>query len=116
MQKSVIFVKKNFKKIKDIVKLKDHYTGEYKGAAHSICNLKYIVPEKIPVAFHNGSNYDYDLIIKELAEELKKKISSLGENTEKYITFTVPIEKENTRIDKSGEEIIKKYILHFTIY
>ena len=28
-------------------------------------------------------------------------------NTEKYITFTVPIEKEDTRIDKNGEEITK---------
>ena len=27
-------------------------------------------------------------IIKELAEELKKHFTSLGENTEKYITFT----------------------------
>ena len=26
---------------------------------------------------------------------------------EKYITFTVPIEKEVTRIDKNGEEIAK---------
>ena len=45
-----------------------HYTGEYRGAAHSICNLKYSVPEKIPIVFHNGSNYDYHFIIKELAE------------------------------------------------
>ena len=76
MEKSVIFVKKNLKKIKNIIKLKDHchYTGEYGGAAHIICNLKYTVPEKISVAFHNGSNYDYHLIIKELAEEFKKKL------------------------------------------
>ena len=26
-----------------------HYTGEYRGAAHSICNLKYCVPKKIPI-------------------------------------------------------------------
>ena len=49
-----------------------HYTGEYRGAAHSICSLKYNVPEKIPKAFHNRSNYDYHFIIKELAEECQK--------------------------------------------
>ena len=33
-----------------------------------------------------------DLIItKELAEEFKKHFTCLAENTEKYITFTVPI-------------------------
>ena len=57
------------------------------------------------------------IIIKELAEELKKQFASLGENTEKYITFTVPIEKEVTRIDKNvREKITKKYSLYFTIY
>ena len=33
-----------------------HYTGEYRGPAHSICNLKYSVPKKFPIVFHNGSN------------------------------------------------------------
>ena len=37
----------------------------------------------------------------------KKQFTCLEENTEKYITFTVPIEKEVTRIDKNGEEIAK---------
>ena len=63
-----------------------HYTGEYRGAAHSICNLKYSVPQKILVVFHNESNYDYHFIIKELAEEFKKQFTCVGENTEKYIT------------------------------
>ena len=42
-------------------------------------------------------------------------LSFLGENTEKYITFTVPVEKEVTRIDKNGDEIAKNicYILQF---
>ena len=35
-----------------------HYTGEYRGAAHNICNLKYNVPKKIPIVSHNGTNYD----------------------------------------------------------
>ena len=55
------------------------------------------------IIFHNGSNYDYHFIIKELADEFKKQFTCLGENTEKYITSTVPIEKEVTRIDKNGE-------------
>ena len=48
-----------------------HYTGKYRGAVHSICNLKYSVPKKIPIVFDNGSNYDYRFIMKELAEEFK---------------------------------------------
>ena len=37
----------------------------------------------------------------------------MGENTEKYITFTVPVEKEVRRIEKNGKEITKNvfYIL-----
>ena len=77
-------------------KVKDHwhYTGKYRGAAHSICILRYKIPKEIPVVFHNGSTYDYRFIIKELAEEFEGKFECLGENTEKYITFLVPIKKE----------------------
>ena len=82
---------------------------------HSTCNLKHSVPKKIPTAFHHGSKYDYHFIIKELPEKFKKQFTCLGENTEKYITCTVPIEKEVTRIDKNGEKITKhiSYILQF---
>ena len=66
---------------------------EYRDAAHSICNSKSSVPKKIPLVFHNGSNYDYHFVIKELAEWFKKQVTCLGENSKKYITFTVPIEK-----------------------
>ena len=41
----------------------------------------------------NGSTYDYHFIIKELAEEFEWQFECLGENTEKYITFSVPIKK-----------------------
>ena len=72
--------------------------------------------KKIPIVFQNGSNYDYHFIIKELAEEFEKQFTCLAENTEKYITFTVPIEKDIKRIDKNGKEITKKYILNITVY
>ena len=51
-----------------------HYTKEYRGAAHGIWNLKYSVPKKNPMILHNGSNYDYHFIIKELEEEFKKHL------------------------------------------
>ena len=51
------------------------------------------------MVFHNQSNYDNHVIIKELAEEFKRQYMCLGENTEKYITLTVSTEKVVTRID-----------------
>ena len=82
-------------KLKQKVRDHDHYTGKYRGAAHSNCNLRYKIPREIPVIFHNGSTYDYHFIIKQLAKEFKGNFDCLGENTEKYITFSVPITKEH---------------------
>ena len=86
-----------------------------RGAAHSICNLKYSVPKRTLIVFHEGFNYDRNFIIKKLPEEFKKQFTYLGQNTEKYINFTVPIEKEVTRINKNGEEVTKNisYISQF---
>ena len=50
--------------------------------------------------FQNGSTYDYHFIIKELAEEFGGEFECLGENTEKYITFSLPIEDKTTKKDK----------------
>ena len=77
-----------------------HYTGKHRGAAHDICNVRYKTPKEIPVVFHNGSTYDYHFIIKELVEKFEGEFESLGENTEKYITFSVPIKKEIRKRDK----------------
>ena len=77
MQKSVIFVKKNLKiniwKIKNFVKLEIIVIIQGNtGAVDSIYNLKYSVPKNIWIVSHNGSNYDYHFVKKELEEELKK--------------------------------------------
>ena len=42
---------------------------------------------------HVGS-YDYHLIIKQLPKEFEGQFECLGENSEKYITFSVPIKKK----------------------
>ena len=77
-----------------------HYRGKYRSAAHNICNLRYKIPKEIPIVFHNGSTYDYHFIIKELAKEFDGNFECLGENKEKYITFSVPIKKEIKNKDK----------------
>ena len=63
--------------------------------------LRYKVPKEIPIVFHNGSTYNYHFIIKELVKEFDGNFECLGENTEKYITFSVLIKKkiENKNIE-----------------
>ena len=43
---------------------------------------------------HNAS-YDHHFIIKQLAKIFKGQFECLGENTEKYITFSVPIKEDD---------------------
>ena len=73
MQKSVIFVTKDFKiniwKIRNIVKLEiiaiTQGNIEVLCIGYVILNIEYLT--KVPIAFHNGFDYDYHFIIKELA-------------------------------------------------
>ena len=105
-QKSCHICKKEFFYDKKYHKVRDqcHYTGKFTGAAHSVCNRSYKIQREIPIIIHNGSKYGYHFIIKELAEEFKGQFGCLGENTEKYITFSVPNKKEN----KDGKAITFK--------
>ena len=78
---------KNYHKVRDHC----HYTGKYSGAAHDIYS-------------HMIELY----IIKELAEEFEGELECLRENTEKYITFPVPIKKEIKKRDENGNDKIMK--------
>ena len=97
----VTYAKKSFvwmkmmKILKSKRKTKDHchYTRKFRGAAHNICNLRCKVPENIPILIHNAS-CDTHFIINQLAEEFKGELNCIGENMEKYITFSVPIKKK----------------------
>ena len=98
-QKFVIYAKKGFSTDdgnKKYHKIRNHchYTGKYKGAAHNIFSLRYKTPKEMPVVSHKGSTYDYHFIIKDLVEKFEGQFECLGENTEKYITITVPTKKE----------------------
>ena len=45
---------KHFQKFRDHC----HFTGKYKGAAHCMYNLRFNMPNEIPVVLYSGSNYD----------------------------------------------------------
>ena len=73
------------------------------------------MPNEIPVIFQNGSNYGYLFIIKDLAREFEEEFECLGENTKKLKTFSVPIEKKVTKIDKdyNGSIVTISYKMKF---
>ena len=54
---------KKYQKVRDHC----HYTGKFRGATHSICNLRYKTPKEITIIFHNGSTYDYHSMINKLS-------------------------------------------------
>ena len=88
-----------------------HYTGKYRGVAHSSCNLRYRIPDYIPVIFHNLAGYDAHLFIKELAKHTTK-MGVITKNTENYISFSVKVEVDKF-IDKAGNEKSKEIELRF---
>ena len=100
----------NRKKVKDHC----HYTGKFRGAAHSKCNLNYKVQKEIPIIIHNAS-YDTHFMLNQLAIEFKGELNCIGDNMEKYITFSVPIKIEviNNNGDKKTitYKLIDKYRL-----
>ena len=88
-----------------------HYTGLYRGPAHSFCNLRYKIPSYIPVVFHNLSGYDVHLFIRELGAHTSD-MEVIAKNKEDYISFSIkpPVD---SYIDKNGEEKDKLIELRF---
>ena len=88
-----------------------HYSGIYRGATHSLCNLQYKIPSYIPVVFHNLLGYDAHMFIKELAN-CGSRMGVITKNKEEYISFSINVEV-NKYIDKNGEEKSKEIELRF---
>lgn len=65
------------------------------------------MPKKILVVFHNGLNYVYYVIIKELPNKIEGKFNCLGENNEKYKTCSVLNNKKVETNNKNGKEFKK---------
>ena len=87
-----------------------HYTGLYRGPAHSLCNLKYKIPSYIPVVFHNLSGYDAHLFIRELGAHTSD-MEVIAKNKD-YISFFIKVPVDSY-IDKNGEEKDKLIELRF---
>ena len=66
--------------------------------------MNYEIIKHIPVIFHNGSTYDYHLIIKGLVKEFGEEFDCLAKNSEKYITFSISINKKVT--EKDNDKIV----------
>lgn len=66
--------------------------------------------------FHTDSNYEYNVIIIVLAEEFEGQFKVLGVNTEKYVTFSVPVQKEIENDKKKKNSMQDKNYLQRKIY
>ena len=95
----------------DRVKDHCHYTGQYRGAAHNSCNLKYRKQNNISVFFHNLAGYDSHLFIKKIGNT-EGNIDCIPNNEEKYITFSKTI-KAGKYTNKRGEEKDKYFKIIF---
>lgn len=83
-QKPFMEEEEKYMKVRD----HNHATGQYRGAAHSHCNINKKRSYHIPVFFHNLRGYDSHLIMQGIhryAEE--KRISIIPNTMEKYVSF-----------------------------
>ena len=85
--------KKGLGNLKTNPKFRDHcrFTGQYRGPAHKICNLKLKIKSgitKISVVFHNLKGYDSHLIMQKI-HTAKGNITYIPNNAEMYISFNV---------------------------
>ena len=97
-----------------ILKERDHchFTGEYRGAAHTDCNLKCKKPHILPVIFHNLQGYDSHLFIKQLAK-VTGDLSCIPSTEEKYISFSKKIVVDEYFSKKMGKLFPKKFEIRF---
>ena len=84
------FCEKNF----ECDKIRDHchLTGNYRGPAHSICNINVIQDQSSFISFiyQNFSIYDSHMFFKKLADKKNDKVKSeiLRKTNEEYISAT----------------------------
>ena len=88
-----------------------HYSGLYRGTAHSSYNLRYKIPSYTPVIFQNLAGYDAHLFIRELAKHISH-MGVIAKNVEDYISFSIKVEVDKY-VDRDGNECPKEIELRF---
>ena len=84
----------NLRKVRDHC----HFSGKFRGAAHSLCNFKFQRPKFTPVFFHNLQNYDAHLFVRALGTlEEVLSVTCIPNNEEKYISFSLKFELKTER-------------------
>ena len=63
--------------------------------------------------FHISSNYDFNLIITELAKEFKSELQCIALNTNKYMSSSIPIKKKVYANSKNTKKKLITYNLRF---
>jgi hypothetical protein len=81
-----------------------HFTGKYRGPAHSQCNLKYQIAKFFRVFFHNFLGYDCHLFVKAL-NVIKGGIKLIPLNKELYISLSKRIYLDRFPGDYDSVEI-----------
>ena len=88
---------------KELRKVRDHchYTGKFRGALHSKCNLRLRKTNTIPVFFQNLEGYDSHLFVKRIADT-DGDVNCIPLNEEKYVTFTKNVWVDEVENDKGS--------------
>ena len=113
----------------DDQKMRDHchYTGEYIGPAHRVCNFERRSDQRIPVVTHAMSRYDGHLFIKELCrhEDELSKVRLIPKTLENYTSIITPkfrfidsqqhlapaLEKLVTNLTANGSDLSNLHVL-----
>lgn len=101
-------IESNSQKVRD----HSHLSGQYRGPAHSICNLGYQNPRFIPIYFHNLAGYDAHLFIKEFGTD-DGEIKLIPNTEENYISFSKVLKYNSGEVNEKGQPFYNKIELRF---
>lgn len=80
----------------------DHFTNNYIATVCASCNDKMKDKKIMPVIFHNGRGFDWQLFIKKISLDKDFYINVIPQSTEKFISFSAFMKL------KTGKLIVKK--------